>query len=240
MAAASPETTWFEKFKEFVFIPVDKALLSAAPEIGHLTPVIAVIGTFFVALLTLNPSLAVFGASAVEASWIHDILKTVGDYLATPFSGVETDVNPAKLAKCSSFFTTLTPSRFKLFMHQGLRVTWPNSPLYYLSFFAAYCIQSMLFFNDETANLGPAYYNRPYLACIAAALFLSIYLIYSLMYGCDSLFAMLFSIAIGIVIGILICLQNNLLFGKQYVNVLHIPPIVRKSDMDYVCVATAK
>jgi hypothetical protein len=239
MAVPETKTAW-EKFKEFLFLPVDKALLSAAPEIGHLTPVIAVVGTFFVALLTLNPSIALFGVGALEATWLHDILKTVGNYVATPFSGVETDVDPAKVAKCSSFFTTLTPSRFKLFMQEGLRITWPNSPLYYLSFFAAYCIQSMLLFNDETSNLGPSYYNRPYLASIAAALLLSIYLIYLLIYGCDSLFSMLFSIAFGIFVGLLICMQNNLLFGKQYVNVLHIPPIVRKSDMDYVCVATAK
>ena len=45
--AATPDTrTWWQKFKEAIFIPVDNALLGAAPEIGHLTPIIAIFGTF--------------------------------------------------------------------------------------------------------------------------------------------------------------------------------------------------
>lgn len=232
--------SWFDKLKEFIFIPVDKVLLRSAPEIGHLAPIISIFGTLFFAALTLNPSIALMGVGAIEASLLHSVLGTLGAFFTTPFAGVKTEVDSEKEAKCSSVFQTVTPSRFKLFLESGLRKTWPNAPLYYLSFFAAYCIESMLFYNKETENLGPAYSNRPYLASIAAILLLSLYFVYLLVYGCEGMFSMIFSIVTGIVVGLLICMTHYAIFGKENVNVMFIPPIMRKENLDYVCVATAK
>ena len=232
--------TFYKLLKQFILIPVDKAMLRAAPELGHLTPILAIFGSLFFGLLTLNPSIALLGGSAIEASLLFGVLQSLFSYTATPYSSLVSEQSDTKQARCTSFFHTITPSRFKLFLESGLRQPWPNSPLYFLSFFTAYCIQSMLFFNKETANLGPAYSNRPYLATIAAVLLLSIYFIYLMVYGCDSFFTAAFSIVAGLVVGLLICMQNYAIFGKENVNVLFIPPIMRKENMDYICVASAQ
>ena len=247
MATAAPPLVVEEKtgkiyklFKEFILIPIDKAMLRAAPEVGHLSPIIAIFGSLFFALITLNTSIGLLGASAIEASLVFGALQSLFSYTASPYESVITKQDDTQQTRCTSFFSTITPSRFKLFLESGLRQQWPNSPLYFLSFFVAYCIESMLIFNKETSNLGPAYSNRPYLATIAAVLLLSIYFIYLMVYGCDSFFTAIFSIVAGLVVGLLICMQNYAIFGKENVNVLFVPPIVRKENLDYVCVATAK
>jgi hypothetical protein len=46
------------------------------------------------------------------------------------------------------------------------------------------------------------------------------------------------TIALAAVVGYLISYQNVELFGKESINMLFIPPLVKRSGMDYVCVTT--
>ena len=124
-------------------------------------------------------------------------------------------------------------------MEQGLKTTFPNQPLYFIAFAASYCLQSMMFFSKEASELGPQYSNRPYLAMVGAGIFLALFSIYLLIYGCDSIFTIFFSIFVGALIGLLICYQNYLLFGKDGVNLMFIPPLARRTGMDYICVKRA-
>jgi hypothetical protein len=124
-------------------------------------------------------------------------------------------------------------------MEQGIKTNFPNQPLYWISFAAAYFIHSMKFFSQETSELGPQYSNRPYLAIIGACMFLALYAVYLLSYGCDGVFTILLSIAIGVLVGLLISTQNYLLFDKSAINVMFIPLLVNRSGMDYVCVSSS-
>jgi hypothetical protein len=123
-------------------------------------------------------------------------------------------------------------------MSHGIVKEFPNSPLYFISFAAAYCLQSMSFFSEEASELGPQYSNRQYIGILATALFITLYSIYLLAYGCDGVFNLLITIIIGLVVGYLICYQNYFLLGKTGVDLLFIPPIARRSGMDYICVTT--
>jgi hypothetical protein len=228
----------WEQFKEFILIPFDKQLLSVAPEVGHLAPVILTIGTAFVSLLTLNYPLFMFSASSVEAHFLYNIAKVISDYFITPILGISQPRAADEEAKCRSFFQSMTPSRFNWFMERGVRNTFPNQPLYWISFASAYLIQSMKYFSEEASELGPQYSNRTYLAVLGACMFIALYAIYLMMYGCDGVFTILATIAIGVVIGLLISSQNYLLFGKPSVNVFFIPPLARRSGMDYICVSS--
>ena len=96
----------------------------------------------------------------------------------------------------------------------------------------------MKYFSEEASELGPQYSNRTYLAVLGACMFIALYSIYLMMYGCDGVFTILLTIAIGVVIGLLISSQNYLLFGKPSVNVFFIPPLARRSGMDYICVSS--
>jgi hypothetical protein len=236
--AAQSKTMW-DDFIEFILIPVDKGVLKAVPEIGHLAPIILSIGTAFVALVTLNFPLMMLSGSTVEAYLVYTALSSASSYTVTPLLGVIEGQLPADQRNyCKSFFQTLTPSRFDYLMSKGLRAEFPNSPMYFICFAAAYCIQSMYFFSQESSELGPQYSNRPYLAIIASAMFVLLYSIYLLAFSCDSGFSLMFTIILGLLVGYLICYQNYLLFGKSAVNLLFIPSLARRIGMDYICVTT--
>ena len=222
-------------FVEFILIPFDKGILYAAPELGHLSPIIFSMGAAFIALVTLNYPVAVFAASSVEAYLAYSALSVAGAYTVTPLIGID---GASTSKACKSQFQSLTPSRFEAIFKQGLRKEFPNSPLYFISFAAAYCIQSMYFFSQECSELGPQYSNRPYLALIAAAMFIILYSIYLLSFSCDSAFSLGFTVLLGGLVGYFICYQNFLLFGKNAVDLLFIPALARRSGMDYICVTT--
>jgi hypothetical protein len=227
----------WEQFKEYVLIPFDKQLLSIAPEIGHLAPVILTVGTALVSLFTLNKSLAVFAASSLEAHILYKIAKVLGNFFITPVLGIIS--SPSDNSACQSYFQKLSASRFNWFMEQGIKINFPNQPLYWISFASAYLIHSMKYFSKETSELGPQYNNRPYLAMIGAIMFLALYATYLFAYGCDNVFTLLSSIAIGLFVGIMISTQNYLLFDKPAINVMFIPPLANRSGMDYVCVSSS-
>ena len=235
---STPTKTMWDSFVEFILIPVDKGVLTAVPEIGHLAPVILSIGTAFVALVTLNFPLMMLSGSTVEAYLIYTALSSASAYSVTPLLGVIDSQGQGQQKFCKSFFQTLTPSRFDYLMSKGLRAEFPNSPLYFISFAAAYCIQSMYFFSEECSELGPQYSNRPYLAIIASAMFVLLYSIYLLAFSCDSGFTLVFTIILGLLVGYLVCYQNFLLFGKSAVDLLFIPSLARRRGMDYICVTT--
>jgi hypothetical protein len=96
----------------------------------------------------------------------------------------------------------------------------------------------MFFLSEECSEFGPQYSNRPYLALISSGMFILLYLIYLLSYGCDSWLPLLFTILLGLFVGYFISTQNYLLFGKNSINLLFLPTLGRKSGMDYICVTT--
>lgn len=211
----------------------DQPILQIVPEIAHLAPIILTLGTAFISLITLNYPIGVLAASSVEALLIYNVISLVSSYFITPFASLTTPSD-----KCKSYFQLLTPSRFKSLMDQGLNPSFPNKSLYFMSFAAAYCIQSMNFFSEELSNFGPSYSNRPYMSLIGAGMFIGLYGIFLFMYGCDSLFTLFFTVLIGILIGVLISYQNNGIFGKDAVNLLFIPSLQQRSNMDFICVSS--
>jgi hypothetical protein len=206
---------------------IDTNLLAIAPELGHLAPIIFTFGTAFFALISFNYPLAVFAASGAEASILYSVFTAVGDALAVPTE------QPASKEGCTSKFEVLTPARFA-FSLRGQ--TFPNSPLYFLSFAASYLITSMSSYTEELTAMGPQYSSRPFIALIGAAMLIVLYAAYVLAKGCDSLLSVGVSILIGIFVGYMISSQNLLLLGKPSISVLFIPPLVDKENMDYLCV----
>jgi hypothetical protein len=229
---------FLENIRTYILLPFDEQVLNTVPEIGHLAPVILTLGVAFISVVTLNYPLAILSASTFEASLLYNVFQMASAFVETP-SGLQTPSGPQKPTdKCSSSFQTLTPSRFKYFISQTNN--FPISPLYYITFAATYCIQSMLFFNKETSELGPQYSNRPYLALLGGALFIVLYSIYLLAYGCNSITSIVVTIVLAALVGYLISYQNYLLFGKSSVDLMFIPPLARREGLDYICVASKK
>jgi hypothetical protein len=226
--------TLWSVIKEYVLEPAD-SIVKTVPEIGHLSPIILTFGTLFVALVTLNYPLLILGLSSSEAYLIHNTISSISNLATTSFSGLQ---DKPLQEGCRSFFQGLSPSRFEYFMKKGLVKEFPNTPLYFISFLASYCIQSMYFFSKECSELGPSYSNRIYLAILSAGMFLTLYTLYLVINGCDNFMSLVATILIGFVVGYLICYQNYYLLGKTSVSLLFIPVLGKRSGMDYVCVKT--
>ena len=222
----------FHSFMGMISYLADQYFVKIAPEIGHLAPIILSFGTLFMAAISLNYPLAIMSLSSVEAFAFYAVLNKMGTYIATPFTGIQSG---SQNKICASQFQTTTPSRFNLFMKNGLIKEFPNSPIYFISFVAAYCIQSMYFLSDELSNLGPSYSNRPYIAIISAAMFILLYTLFLLAYSCDSIFSIGISCMLGLLIGYFISNQNHALLGKDGINILFIPVLAQRSGMSYVC-----
>ena len=208
-------------------------------ELGHLSPIMLAGGSLFMSAVTVNYPLFIFSMSVVEASLFYLAITYFSNFATTPEYGVMTSAEVENMKKeCSSYFSLLTPSRFKSMMENGVKRAFPNYPIYYLVFGTVYCIQSMIFFSKECSGLGPAYSNRPYTAILGGILFISLYFIYFLAYGCDSFFNILATTILAGLVAYVICNQNAALLGKQSVDLLFIPPLTQRKGMDYICVTT--
>lgn len=240
---AAPSTTTGDPPQEGFRAKLQKEtlrLVGLFPEIGHLSPLILTTGALFLSAATVNYPLFMFAASTAEAGLIYKIVKALSDYIITPTFGIDSssDIGNNKRPQCSSSFQTLTTSRFRLLMDNGIKKVFPNYPIYFIVFAVVYCIEGLLFFGKEASEIGPAYSNRPYMSIIGGSLFFVLYSLYFFVYGCDSLFSISFTVIIAGMVGYLIAQQNVALFGRNSMNLMYIPPLVRRTGMDYVCVTT--
>jgi hypothetical protein len=223
---------FFELLSEIIFIFIDKPMLKIAPEIGHLAPVILTVGSLFLSIITLNYPVFIFSLASAQATLLHSVISSTSAYFATPSSVDKTNT-------CKSYFQQMTPNRFSAFLKQGIVNTFPSTAMYFIAFASAYCIQCLSVFSEECTELGPAYSNRAYISILGAIMFIVLYALYLISYGCDSILTILGSVLMGGIVGSFICFQNYTLFGKQAVDLLFIPPLVKRSGMDYICVSTS-
>lgn len=214
-------------------------LVGLFAEMGHLMPTILTGGAFVLSAITLNYPMFMLGVSSVEASLIFSLLRYISDYAISPKLGV---MSPADVEnrspQCSSFFRTSSTARYRAEMENGIKGAFPNYIIFYIVFAVMYCIQAMMFFSKECTAMGPKYSNRAYTSIIAGSLFILLYVIYFLMFGCVSFLNILVSAIFGAAFGYLICNQNVRFFGKESVDILNIPVLKQRNGMDFVCVTT--
>lgn len=226
---------------EFILVPLDASMFKILPEIGHLAPIILTAGALFMSTISFSFPLFMFGMSSIEAGVFYKMIAAFSDFVVTPRFGTMTHASERNKTEgaCGSYFQSMTPSRFTLLLGNGLKKEFPNYPLYFITFASTYCIQGLLYFSNECTQLGPKYSNRPYLALMGAAMFITLYTLFLFVYSCESnLLSLLSTIVLAALVGYLISYQNFSLFGKQSVNLLFIPEIKKRSGMDYICVST--
>ena len=233
--STSPVPSVTQMALEIGSIFMDKSLITTMPEIGHLAPIILTVGPLFFSILSLNYPLAIMGLSSLEAGLIYKLINMVTSYAGTPLT-VETKENQGS---CNSYFQTLTASRFRFLVGEGIKGSFPNYPLFFITFISAYCIEAMSYYKEECTALGSQYSNRPYLALLSASMLIILYSLYLLSFGCESLINLFCTAVLGALVGYLICYQNANLLGKTSIDVLFIPSIVKRSGMDYICVSSA-
>ncbi len=228
-------------FTEFLLVPLDASMFKILPEIGHLAPIILTAGALFMSTISFSFPLFMFGMSSIQAGVFYKIIASFSDFIVTPRFGTMTHASERNKTEgaCGSYFQSMTPSRFTLLLGNGLRKEFPNYPLYFITFASTYCIQALLYFSNECTQMGPKYSNRPYLALMGSAMFITLYTLFLFVYSCESnLLSLLSTIVFGALAGYMIAYQNFSLFGKQSVNLLFVPEIKKRSGMDYICVST--
>jgi hypothetical protein len=224
---------------DFVFTFVDKAVVEALPEYGHLAPAIIIVGSLITSLATLNFPIFMIAASSAEAKWVEGVIFGFMSYIQNP-AELSSSPEPSNPGKCGSKFSSYVPSRFETLVGQGLMRSFPNSPIYFLSFFVAYCFQCLLFFSKEMSEYGPNYSSRTYMAILSGSMFVLLYAAYLYANGCVGIGGLFVSILVGALVGYLIAVQNYMLLGKSAVNLTFIPPIQERKGLDYVCVTHSK
>jgi len=212
-------------------------ILSRFTDISFFSPAIFTLGSLFISCITLNYPIFLLSLASGEALLLQNVLKGVSGYLATAESS-EAGRGLGGKKECKSKYEGSESTKFKYLLDNGMSTPFPNSSLYFLSFAAAYCIQSMSHFTEETQARGASYSSRPYMSYISAGMFIILFSIYSLFYSCDTPLGVILSVATGLLVGFVLCYQNYLLFGKAGVDLLFIPPLVSRSGMDYICVST--
>ena len=228
-----PSTVKIPTIVELLQKNIVRPAVSHFGEFANFSPVIFTLGSLYVAAVTLNYPILIFSLASGEAFLIKYILSGISNFLATSDT-VQVDAG----AECKSIYEGSISTKFKHLLQNGVGTTFPNSPLYFISFAAAYCIQSMLYYSEECSKRGPAYSSRPYIAYIMAALIIILFSLYTLMYNCDSTFSIMMSVITGLIVGFMLCYQNLLVFGKEGIAMLFIPPLVQRNGLDYICVST--
>lgn len=206
-------------------------------EVSHFTPVIFTFGSLFLSVITLNYPIFLFALASGEALLLLNGLKAVSEYFATADS-IKESSDLGKNPKCKSSYQGSEATKFKYLLDNGLSRNIPNSPLYFITFAATYCIQSMYIFSKECYERGAAYSSRPYLAYLSAGMSIILFSIYLLIYSCDTPLGITLSIVAGVLVGLILCNQNLFFFGKAGVDMLFIPPLISRKGMDYICVST--
>lgn len=225
---------FYTQVKSFTGNIFDLDNLLIIPELCHLSPILFTVGTFLFALLTLNYPIALFGVGALEAMALHSPLSILGSYFLQP-----DDLQPGDkplATECTSRFQKMTKFRFEDFISKGLKPEFPHYGLYFLSFASGYMIQCMTFLSEEISLMGETYSNRLYLSILGAAMFIAVYLVHLMMYGCSSTSTLLFTVIVGVFVGIMISLLHFSIGGKEAINTLFVPPVVKREGLDYLCV----
>lgn len=210
-------------------------LIQSFGEFANFSPAIFTLGSLYISIVTLNFPIFLFSLASGEALLVQRLLSGISNYLQTSDS---LGGDKEKGAQCKSVYEGSVATKFKYLLQNGVGQPFPNSPLYFIAFASAYCIQSMILFAEECSQRGPSYSSRPYVAYIMTSLTLILFALYNLIYNCDSMTGIMLSIAIGLLVGFMACYQNLMLFGKPGVDMLFIPPLLRRSGMDYICVST--
>ena len=207
------------------FIQTFADMLDAYPgaglrEVIRLIPDGLFVGTGLFALMSQNFPVSILFLTLFETLLITVGLQNLFGYISFP------DVIPkgdAMGPKCISGFQSPTLQTLSLFFKMGATSAFPSPPIFVFTTGVIYVLSCLQKFIPEMESMGPGFSARFYMSIILSLLALAIISIYRFMTNCDSMGIIILSILLGFILGLSLCQQNNLIFGKESINLMGIP-----------------
>jgi hypothetical protein len=211
--------------KNEIILPYIDTLMRSAPDS-------ILLGTAFLALLTQSWSYTVLLLAFVEIFGIHYLLSTLASFITG--SKGEPD-NGA----CG--FMIPSYSQISIIKNLLFSSSFPIAPTFFVSSVIAYIFGSTINLTNEINDLAKNNYilNTRYpISVIASVVFLSAFVIWRIMRGCDSLIPSLGTVILGFLTGGMLLIANVYIFGREAINFTGLPLLVNKISSGaplYVC-----
>jgi hypothetical protein len=197
--------------------------------------IVTMAGAF--AILTLSFPYAVFFGSLLEALGIYSIFQSIVLQLNVY------DVlwqRPINSSVCYSSLNGVSLNEL-VSSKSSVDIGFPSYPIFIISFACMYIFGMYQYLQDEINALGDDYKKRYNMSIIFIGCLIAITCVVRMMFSCDGMGVIVFSIILGIAAGFIVLKQNDMLFGKEGLNLLGIP-ILRGKAVNgqalYICPMT--
>jgi len=191
---------------------------------------VLVVGLF--SLVTLSIPYGTFFLALLESVGIFSILDSFNIVEPRPITGA---IDPkGRSDKCTSGYRN---KFMEIFSMLGKNRSLSPS-LYILSVATAYIVTTLFSLKTELETFGKNFVTRFYYSIIGLPLFILMFILFNMAYGCFSFPSIIVSVVLGLVTGILLCALHLNIFGKEAINIIGIPLLYEKTAEGsplYVC-----
>ena len=191
---------------------------------------VLVVGLF--SLVTLSIPYGTFFLALLESVGIFSILDSFNIVEPRPITGA---VDPKDRSdKCTSGYRN---KFMEIFSMLGKNRSLSPS-LYILSVATAYIVTTLFSLKTELETFGKNFVTRFYYSIIGLPLFVLMFILFNMAYGCFPFPSIIVSVVLGIVTGVLLCALHLNIFGKEAINIIGIPLLYEKTAEGsplYVC-----
>lgn len=219
-------------YLEFLKSPKNEIILPYIDTLMRSAPDSILLGTAFLALLTQSWSYTVLLLVFIEIFGIHYFLSTIASFITGSKGGPDNSA-------CG--FMIPSYSQISIIKNLLSSSSFPIAPTFFISCVIAYVFGTTINMTNEINDLAKNNYilkTRYPISVIASIVFLSAFLIWRIMRGCDSLFPSLGTVILGFLTGGILLTVNVYIFGREAINFTGLPLLMDRISTGaplYVC-----
>jgi formate hydrogenlyase subunit 4 len=225
------------EYLKFLKSPNDEIILPFLDTIMRSAPDSILLGTAVLALLTQSWSYSVLLLFFIEIIGLHYVFGSA-------FTFISGSSGPSIPDKCG--FMIPSYSQISILRKALHSAAFPIAPVFFMSSTIAYIAGSTMNMSNEINDLAlsnPILRSRFPISITLSILFLTIFSLWRITNGCDSLLPSMGTIVLGFVTGGILLVANSSLFGRESINFTGLPLLADKISSGrplYVCAQTEK
>jgi hypothetical protein len=223
MSAVEQPTVW-SKLKDFMGGTVIKTIT----EINMLMPDSILFGSLLMYALTQNIAFGTFAIFIFETVLSHKMASWISSQAVGSPRSVD--------IQCRMGYKTPQYKTDRMFSHDA----YPSFGVFSITAMGTYLGLATNEFSDTLNAMGNEWSSRKTVAYTMIALVLFAFILFRIVYGCDSIGEVVLAVALAIVTGVVFFFINRSVFGEEAMNFLGLPYLVSKESQGspiYVCSA---
>jgi len=219
-------------YLEFLKSPKNEIILPYIDTLMRSTPDSILLGTSLIALLTQSWPYTVLLFVFIEIFGIHYFLSNAAMFISgskgSPDNGACGFMIPS-YSQISIIKNLISSSPF------------PIAPTFFVSSVISYILGTTMNLTNEINDLAKNNYilkTRYPISVIASVVFISAFVVWRIMRGCDSLFPSLGTVILGFLTGGMLLIANVYIFGREAINFTGLPLLLDRISTGaplYVC-----